>query len=64
VTLTIEDALENADGKSATVRFGCVSTQTINYKAKQFDCSDVFSLVKESDGKWHIHLPGGRLRPM
>jgi|APLak6261679142_1056127.scaffolds.fasta_scaffold00002_84 hypothetical protein len=64
VKINVEDAMENADGHTANVRFECFSTQYVNYKPKDYDCSDTFALVKEEDGKWHIHLPGGRLRPM
>lgn len=65
VDVSIEEATVDASGDGATVRFECVSTQIVKYKEKKFDCSDTFSLAKEADGKWHIHLPGGtRLRPM
>ncbi|MFZ5440223.1 MAG: nuclear transport factor 2 family protein [Myxococcota bacterium] len=65
VELTIDDSIIDASGDKATVRFECISTQLQNYKPRQYDCSDTFALAKESDGKWHIHLPGGaRLRPM
>ncbi len=65
VTVTIDEEFIDASGKAATVHFSCVATQLENYKRLQFDCSDVFALVKESDGKWHITLPGTtRLRPM
>lgn len=65
VDITIDDSIIDASGDKATVRFECISTQLQNYKPKQYDCSDTFALSKESDGKWHIHLPGGaRLRPM
>ena len=65
VDLTIDDASEDANGKSATVRFTCVASQIENYKLLQFDCSDTVALTKEEDGKWHIILAMGRtLRPM
>ena len=63
--VTIDDYNEDGDGKSATVRFTCVATEIVNYKAKEFDCSDTVALVKEDDGKWHIILAMGKtLRPM
>jgi hypothetical protein len=63
--VTIDDASEDSDGTSATVRFSCLGTEIVKYKAKEFDCSDVLALVKEDDGKWHIILAMGKtLRPM
>lgn len=63
--ISIEEELIDADGKHATVKFECVSTQMVNYKATQFDCSDTYSLVLQDDGNWHLHLPTGkRLRAM
>jgi len=65
VEVTIDEAIEDVGGKTATVRFTCVGSSMVNYKLKQYDCSDVLQLVKEDDGKWHIILAGGRtLRPM
>lgn len=65
VDLTIDDSSEDANGKSATVRFTCVASTIVNYKLLQFDCSDTVALTKEEDGKWHIILAMGRtLRPM
>lgn len=65
VDLTIDDYNEDANGKTATVRFSCVASTIQNYKLVQFDCSDTLALVKEEDGKWHIILAMGRtLRPM
>ncbi len=65
VDLTIDDYNEDANGKSATVRYSCVSSQIENYKLVQYDCSDTVALVKEDDDKWHIILAMGRtLRPM
>lgn len=63
--LDIEDYSIDASGDSATVRFSCIATTMVNYKPRQFDCSDTLQLVKEEDGKWHVVLSGGsRLRPM
>lgn len=63
--ITIDDYTEDADGKNATVRFTCLATSVVNYKEKQFDCSDNLALVKEEDGKWHVILAMGKtLRPM
>ena len=63
--IDIEDYTEDADGKNATVRFSCLATTIVNYKEKQFDCSDNLALVKEEDGKWHVILAMGKtLRPM
>jgi hypothetical protein len=63
--VTIDDYNEDANGQSATVRFTCVATEIVNYKAKEFDCSDTVALVKEEDGKWHIILAMGKtLKPM
>lgn len=60
----IDDYAVDADGKSATVRFTCQAEVLDRYKVLKVDCSDVFSLVKQSDG-WHIHLPGAqKLRPL
>lgn len=65
IDITIKEELIDVDGKSATVIFGCVSTQIINYKEQKFDCSDTWMLVKQDDDKWHLHLPGTtRVRPM
>lgn len=65
VDLDIEDYNEDANGKTATVRFSCVGSTINNYKLVQFDCSDTLALVKESDDKWHIILAMGKtLRPM
>lgn len=63
--ITIEEEMIDTDGTGATVRFTCVETQLVKYKATQFDCSDTYLLALEEDGKWHIHLPGAtRLNPM
>lgn len=65
VEITIDDSVEDAGGETATVRFTCLGSMFVNYKLKQFDCSDVYRLVKEEDGKWHVILSGGKtLRPM
>ncbi len=64
VDITINEALEDADGKNATVSFDCISTQMVNYKETKFDCSDIYRLQKQDDGKWHINLGTTRMRPM
>ncbi len=65
VDVTITEETVDADDKHATVSFDCISTQTENYKAKQYDCSDIYRLVKQDDGKWHIDMPGRtRVKPM
>jgi hypothetical protein len=65
VDITIDESMEDSNGKTATVRFTCMGSSFENYKLKQYDCSDVLQVVKEDDGKWHIVLAGGRtLRPM
>lgn len=65
VDVDIDDYTIDVSGKTATVRFSCISTSLINYQARQFDCSDTLQLVKEDDDKWHVVLAGGRtLRPM
>lgn len=63
--IDIEDYSIDVSGQSATVRFKCLGTSLVNYKARQFDCSDTLQLVKEEDDKWHVVLSGGRtLSPM
>lgn len=65
VDVTIKEELIDSDGRGATVVFDCISTQIENYKEKKYDCSDTWMLVKQDDGKWHLHLPGtNRLRPL
>ena len=60
----IDNYLVDADGKTATVHFTCEAEVLDKYKVQRADCSDVFSLVRQSDG-WHIHLPAAqRLRPL
>jgi hypothetical protein len=60
----IDDSSIDSDGKNATVRFTCRAEVLDRYKVIAVDCSDVFSLVKQSDG-WHIHLPAAqKLRPL
>ncbi|MEW5741452.1 MAG: nuclear transport factor 2 family protein [Myxococcota bacterium] len=63
-SVDIDDYTIDADGKNATVRFTCRAEVLERYKVITADCSDVFSLVKQSDG-WHIHLPGAqRIKPL
>lgn len=63
-SVDVDDYTIDANGKNATVRFTCRAEVLDRYKVLAADCSDVFSLVKQSDG-WHIHLPAAqRLRPL
>ncbi|GMU60785.1 MAG: hypothetical protein AMXMBFR34_25480 [Myxococcaceae bacterium] len=63
-SVDIDDYTVDSDGKNATVRFTCRAEVLERYKVVAADCSDIFSLVKQSDG-WHIHLPAAqRLRPL
>jgi hypothetical protein len=63
--VTIDEELIDTSDVNATVHFTCVETTKENYKEVQYDCSDVYTLVKEDDGKWHLNLPGStKLRAM
>lgn len=63
-SVDIDDYTIDSNGQNATVRFTCRAEVIDRYKVVAADCSDVFSLVKQSDG-WHIHLPAAqRLRPL
>lgn len=65
VDVTITEETIDADETHATVSFDCVSMQMENYKARKYDCSDIYRLVKQDDGKWHLHMPGAtRVKPM
>jgi hypothetical protein len=63
--VSIDEELIDTSEVNATVHFTCVQTTKENYKEVQYDCSDVYTLVKEEDGKWHLNLPGSsKLRAM
>ncbi|MFT3711167.1 MAG: nuclear transport factor 2 family protein [Archangium sp.] len=63
--VTIDEELIDNSEVNATVHFTCIQTTKENYKEVQYDCSDVYTLVKQADGKWHLHLPGStKLRSM
>ncbi len=65
--IEVEDWAVAADDKTATVRFKCTGmvVNARDLKLHPGSCSDVYSLVKEPDGKWHVVLPETqKLRPM
>lgn len=63
--VTIDEELIDTSEVNATVHFTCIQTTKENYKEVQYDCSDIYTLVKQDDGKWHLHLPGStKLRSM
>jgi len=65
IDVQIGETIIDAGGQTATVHFTCTGATTANYKVLKFDCSDIYSLEKEDDGKWHIVPPSAhKLRPL
>lgn len=63
--VSIDEELIDTSEVNATVHFTCVQTVKENYKNVDYDCSDIYTLVKQDDEKWHLHLPGStKLRSM
>jgi len=60
IDVDIDDWSMNADQQSATVRFTCRAEMKKGYKYVPLNCSDNFAVVKESDGKWHVVVAGGK----
>lgn len=65
--IDVEEVRLNTDEKTGTVKFQCTG-QVFFHRDRKYHpgrCDDLWSVVKQDDGRWYIVLPESqRLRPM